>query len=201
MDGTILLWVLVAICGSWPAISLLNAIRFARKRRNHGCLPARRYPQRIPYIGSDVYQTMFKSKYSGRHLQFMQGLFARYGSTFEATIWGQPWIFTADAAVMHAINTTQARCFGVEPIRQTVNKGWMGDGIFVSDGPKWKESRLLFKPLFLKTQVLPLQRFDGHLENLFRNIPGNGTTIDLQSLFRRMVRRPLGQSQIVHKRN
>ena len=184
-----ILSLLAGLCGFCLIRYLyIPALWVAYQRHTHGCRLASRYPQNVPYIGSDVYKTMITSKYSGHHLKFMQRQFAAYGKTFEATIWGQPWIFTSDTRVVRAINTTKTESFGVEPIRKKVNQGWIGNGMFISDGPRWKESRLLFKPLFIRTQVLPLPRFDAHLDNPFRILPKDGMVVDLQPLFRCLVR-------------
>lgn len=96
-------------------------------------------------------------------------------------------IFAMDPVNMQAVHTTEFTNFGAEPIRKPVNKGWMGDGIFVSDGPKWKHSRALLKPLSGKAQVANLSNFDVHLERLLDLIPRDATTVDLQPLVRRLV--------------
>ncbi len=70
-----------------------------------------------------------------------------------------------------------------EPIRKTVNQGWMGDGIFVSDGPIWKQSRTLLKPAFSKNQYGNLSSFDVHVKRLLALIPRDESTVDLQLLF------------------
>lgn len=98
-------------------------------------------------------------------------------------------IFAMDPVNMQAVHTTESTNFGAEPIRKPVNKGWMGDGIFVSVGPKWKHSRELLKPLSGKAQaqVAKLSNFDVHLERLLDLIPRDATTVDLQPLVRRLV--------------
>ena len=166
---------------------LLNSAAAMYCRRFLKCGQPTRYPQRVPYLGLDVSKTMNESKYSGKHMNFMQSLFVQLGNTFEATIWGQPWIFTCDMANIKAINTDQAHHFGVEPLRKNANAGWMGDGIFISDGERWKRSRELFKPLFARSHVSDLTRFEYHLTRFFDLLPEDGNTLDLQALFRRLV--------------
>jgi hypothetical protein len=93
-----------------------------------------------------------------------------------------------DDANIQAIHTIDFKHFGVEPIRKTVNQGWMGDGIFVSDGPKWKHSRSLLKPVFSKGQYADLPSLDVHVNKLLALVPGDRVTVDLQPLFQRLVR-------------
>lgn len=92
-----------------------------------------------------------------------------------------------DATNLQAIHTAQFKSFGVEHIRKTVNHGWIGDGIFVSDGCKWKNSRTLLKPAFAKRNFGDLVRLEAHVGRLLALVPRDGLTVDLQLLFQRLV--------------
>ena len=173
------------------SLTALQELMLARKLRKLHCNSPPRYPQKIPFLGLDLANLLNRSRQEGALLSKLQLLFRRYGKTFQATLWGQTIVYTMDAANIQSVHTREFKSFGVEPIRKTVNQGWMGDGIFVSDGPIWKHSRTLLKPYFSKDQFADFSSFDTHVERLLTILPQDGTTIDLQPLFQRLVSRPL----------
>lgn len=165
----------------------ISNVLYSRKLKRLQCSIPPQYPQKIPFLGSDLSSILNKSREDGTLLAKLQRLFRTHGKTFQAIIWGQTIVYTMDAANLQAINTTQFKSFGVEPIRKTVNHGWMGDGVFVSDGPKWKSSRTLLKPAFAKGQFGDLVRLEVHVGRLLALVPRDGSTVDLQLLFQRLV--------------
>lgn len=169
----------------WQLVHLYRRLSASYK---HGCLPAVRLPQSPWRLGSDIQAQMAAIQRSGHVTRSLQSLFDQHGRTFQATIWGQPWLFTCDVENIKAINTTCFPNFGVEPLRKFTNTGWMGDGIFVSDGDHWRMSRSLFKPLFARTGEVHLNALQRQISVLFDVLPANGETVDLQTIFRRMVR-------------
>lgn len=166
---------------------LLSSLFLARKLRRLHCTIPPRYPQKIPYFGSDLSMILDRSRQKGALFSKLQQLFRAYGKTFQAKIWGQTIVYTIDSTNIQFIHTREFKSFGVEPIRKTVNQGWMGDGIFVSDGPIWKHSRTLLKPAFSKNQFADLSSLDVHVRRLLALVPLDGTTVDLQLLFQRLV--------------
>lgn len=186
------------------AISLLTTfiaiqkLMFARKLQRLHCTSPPRYPQKIPYLGLDLSNILGKSRQEGALFSKMQQLFRQYGKTFQATLWGQTIVYTIDAANIQFVHTRNFKNFAVEPIRKTVNQGWMGDGIFVSDGPIWKHSRTLLKPYFSKDQFADLSSFDVHVQRLLAIVPQNEITVDLQPVFQRLVSRPLSSYSRLH---
>jgi hypothetical protein len=176
---------LLSLALIWQLFRSLSRLRVCYK---HGCLPAVRLPQSPWRLGSDIQAQMAVIKSSGHVTRSLQSLFEQHGCTFQATIWGQPWLFTCDVRNIKAINTTCFTNFGVEPLRKVTNTGWMGDGIFVSDGDHWRMSRSLFKPLFARTGEVHLNALQRQINILFDVLPANGETVDLQTVFRRMVR-------------
>ena len=166
---------------------LISNVLFSQKLKRLQCSIPLRYPQRIPFLGSDLVSILNGSREEGVLQAKLQQLFQTYGKTFQAIIWGQTIVYTMDAANLQAIHTTQFKSFGVEPIRKTVNQGWMGDGIFVSDGRKWKSSRALLKPAFAKGKFGDLVRLEAHVGRLLALVPRDGSTVDMQLLFQRLV--------------
>ena len=181
----------------WVSIS---NILLSRKLKRLQCSIPPRYPQKIPYLGSDLLKILNDSREDGALLIKLQQLFQTYGKTFQAMIWGQTIVYTMDAANLQSIHTNHFQKFGVESIRKTVNQGWMGDGIFVSDGLKWKSSRTILKPAFAKGQFGDLVRFETHVERLLALVPRDGSTVDLQLLFQRLVSfvPPISNLKVIH---
>lgn len=163
-------------------------LRRSMIQRRYGCRPPSRLPQSIWRFGTDVQTQMAQIKTSGHQTRGFRSLFDKYGRTVQAMIWGQPWIWTCDIENIKAMSTTLFSDFCVEPLRKPTNSGWMGDGIFVSDGERWRHSRALFKPLFAVNSSTDLDDFDCDVKRLLRLVPTDGETVDLASLFRRMVR-------------
>lgn len=166
---------------------VISELLLAHGLRRIGCSVPKRYPQKVPYIGSDLSSILDKSRQEGALFTKLQQLFQTYGKTFQATLWGQNLVYTIDPANIKAIHTVEFNNFGVEPIRKPVNQGWIGDGIFMSDGPVWKHSRTLLKPVFSKGQYANLPGLEVHVKRLLALVPRDGITVDLQLLFSRFV--------------
>lgn len=191
----------VALLAAFITIKkLISSLTFSRRLRRLHCTAPPSYPQKVPYFGSDLSRILETSRQKGVLLAKMQQLFGICGKTFQATVWGQTIVYTIDAANIQFVHTREFKNFGVEPIRKTVNQGWMGDGIFVSDGPVWKHSRTLLKPAFSKNQYGNISSFDVHVKRLLALVPRDESTVDLQLLFQRLVS-PLVLSHFYGQRN
>jgi hypothetical protein len=58
-------------------------------------------------------------------------------------------------------------------------------GIFTADGKDWQHSRAMLRPNFVKDQVADLRSFEDHIQDLLKLIPRDGSTVELQQIFRR----------------
>lgn len=72
--------------------------------------------------------------------------------------------------------------FGFGP-RSQIFGPLLGDGIFTQDHGKWKYSRRLLSPQFIRSHYRDLDFFREHVDNLISLIPTDGSRIDLQPLF------------------
>ena len=180
-------WIFALLASFFAIKELTSYLLLEYKLRKLGCCKVPCYPQRIPYFGLDLYALLDKGRQDGALLSTLQNLFRVHGKTFQARLWGQTIIYTIDVANIQAIHTTEFDHFGVEPIRKSVNQGWIGDGIFVSDGPLWKHSRNFLKPAFSKSQFADLLSFGTHVDRLLTLVPSDGASVDLQPLFQRLV--------------
>ena len=181
-------WAIALLAGLVALKECISQLILACRLQKLRCQNPPLYPQKVPYIGSDLSSVLDQARQDGVLASKLQQLFQTYGKTFQATIWGQKVLYTMEDANIQAVHTTEFRNFGAEPIRKTVNQGWMGDGIFVSDGAMWKHSRSLLKPMFSKGQYADLPSLDVHVNRLLALVPGDGVTVDLQPLFQRLVR-------------
>jgi cytochrome P450 len=119
--------------------------------------------------------------------------------TAEWRVFGLRIVFTGDPENIKAILAKQFDDYGKgEPFHEEW-KEFLGDSIFVTDGPSWHASRQLIRPLFVKERISDLHCFESHLDTLFKAIAnggplngqnqhvdieaGNGKPIEISDLF------------------
>ena len=178
-----------ALCVLGLALSNIKIANwlYVRRARQRGCEPPKLYSHQDPILGRDLPRLFQQANIKGNGTAAAAGLFKTYGKTFMARTWGQLTIFTCDARVIQAVHTTYNDALGAEPFRKPANKGLIADSVFISDGDVWKHSRDLLKPIFKRSQIADLHNFELHIQRALNEIPTDGSTIDLQELFRRLV--------------
>jgi cytochrome P450 len=72
--------------------------------------------------------------------------------------------------------------FGIAQRKHTLGP-LLGYGIFTTDGELWAHSRAMIRPNFNRDQIGDLAAFERHIQHLFKIIPRDGSTVDLQELF------------------
>lgn len=102
-------------------------------------------------------------------------------------ILGRAQIQTAQPENIHAVAATKFDDFGVGPRRGKAGPPFLDRGIF-TDGDFWKHSRALIRPTFSRNEVADLAGFERHVERFLALIPTDSSTVDLQSLAKRLVR-------------
>lgn len=125
-----------------------------------------------------------------RDLDSWHKFFAPHGpecQTVQASLLGLRCVFTHDPANIKAILATQFDDYGKGSQFHDDWKPFLGDSIFTTDGPQWRSSRLLIRPMFIKERVSDLSIFETHMQVLLRYIQshGDGAKIDISSLFLR----------------
>ncbi len=149
--------------------------------------PPRKYPHKEPILGLDLVYAIIQSAKKGRFLESLLQRHREYGRTFRTTSFGKTIINTVEPKVLSAVFATASDNFGVAPIREPPAKPLVGRGIFTTDGPEWAHSRGLIRPCFSRAQVADLTLLKLHVDHLLELIPRDGSTIDLQALFCRLV--------------
>ena len=154
---------------------------------DNGCKSASRVPQLDPILGLDVAFRLFKS-YRGvqRNARF-KAEHEEYGLTFQSHTLGKTRIFTIDPSNLRAIFTTNFEDWGVEPLRLSPWDPLVGRGVMDADGNFWRHSREMVQPLFKRAQALDLESFDKNLVRLLSLLPKDGSTVDVQPLFSRLI--------------
>lgn len=61
-----------------------------------------------------------------------------------------------------------------------------GHGIFTTDGVAWQKSPQLLRPTFARDNLANLGVIEDHMQELFRCIPRDSLTVNLQELFFRL---------------
>ena len=97
--------------------------------------------------------------------------------TGEVELAGQRFIYTGDPENIKAILATQFTEYGKgEPFHEDW-KDFLGDSIFATDGPTWRNSRQLIRPSFVKDRISDLDCFESHIQTLFRAM-AHGKALD-----------------------
>ena len=104
---------------------------------------------------------------------------------------GQTVIHTMDPQNIQTILALSFKDFGVAPIRQATQEPFLGRGIFTSDGPEWARARAIMKPIFARSHIADFSMFGKHVERALALIPRDGSMIDLQEIFKRLVSQSL----------
>ena len=151
------------------------------------CFEPKRYGHLDPLFGSDLFCSFIRSIGRGDALKFAQSLFDRYGKTFTATVFGRNFLNTLDSKNIQAV-LSDTEHFVVAPVRQEALEPLMGTGIFTTDGSAWNRSRNLIKPIVVRAHNPSYSAsFHAHVQPLLDHVPRDGSTVDLQPMFRNFV--------------
>jgi hypothetical protein len=149
--------------------------------RKYGC----KEPPQLPLDLAVINQKAAKEH---KLLETTTQLFQDYGKTYKAKRSGRTIVRTCDPKVFKAVLSTHFENFGMQPIRYEEGKGFFGNGMLVTDGPQWKHSRALIRPVFDIAHVANFDRLSAHVGRFMELIPRDGATIDLYPLLKRLVR-------------
>lgn len=155
--------------------------------RERGCQNPRSIPQKDPIFGLDVAFRMFRSYHEGSRSAAFKKQHEISGSTFQSIALGKTRIFTTDPVNLRAILSTDFKDWGVQPLRLPPWRPFLGEGVMNTDGEFWKRSRALVQPMFRKEHITDLASFDVHVARLIDSMPKDGSTVDMQPLFARLI--------------
>ncbi len=155
--------------------------------RKNNCKAPKKYPHKDPILGLDLFYAIVQSAKKGRLLESLVERHRSYGRTFQTISFGRTVINTTEPKILSAVLATASDNFGVGPIRAPPADPFIGRGVFTTDGADWAHSRGLIKPCFTRAQITDLVSLEEKVDRLVELIPKDGSTIDLQPLFSRLV--------------
>ena len=185
-----LLLALVFIYQKWTTHATFRAVSIL-----HGCQRPRRYPHVDPLWGYDLYCERNKATQCGQLMKLYMKHFNLYGKTFEEQFFNTRIINTMEAVNIQEATALSFRDWGKSSLRNASTSPFLGKGIFSEDGALWKQSRDLIKPLFARSAISDVDSLGVFVDRLFKIIPRDGTTVDIQPLLHKLVTRPQPYSQ------
>ncbi|KAF1950710.1 cytochrome P450 [Byssothecium circinans] len=106
----------------------------------------------------------------------------RLGRTFRLeSLFATPVVYTTAPENLHIIYTA-GKTFGIEPQRLPPMEFFCGKGFLTTDGSVWQQSRKRLKPTFSNANISDLSVLSRDIKDLFKTIPLNGSSFDLQPL-------------------
>ena len=155
--------------------------------KKNGCLPPKRLPQKDNIFGSDVVRENLKAAREFGFLEKLRSRHEKYGPTFTTNTFFRTTLYTCDPKILQTVLATQFQDFGMGPLRRSSARPLLGKGIFTQDNKGWEHQRGLIRPAFLRAQITDFNIYESHVDQLISLIPTDGTSVDLQQLFFRMV--------------
>ncbi|TVY75855.1 Cytochrome P450 monooxygenase lepH [Lachnellula suecica] len=184
---TLSLTFILPVCFIWASTALTRYYKLRYAIKAHGCKPARFLPQWDPIWGLDAAVQMFRSYGQGNRSAIFKEQHATYGPTFQSLALGKIRIFTIDPVNLQSIFNADFQSWGVQPLRLAAWKPLLGAGVMDTDGPHWRFSRDMVQPLFRREQISDLSAFSIYTDRLLEHIPRDGSTVDMQPLFARLI--------------
>ena len=155
--------------------------------QQHGCMPTAKYPHTDIFFGlDDIWATLKAAKAKG-FLARIRRQYDKYGNTYSARFLTYPVINTIEPENIRTVLSSRFADYGVGSRRKEAFKPLLGKSIILLDGHEWQRSRARLRPNFTKSQVTDLARIETHVRHLIHNIPADGTTVDLATLFFRLT--------------
>jgi hypothetical protein len=162
-------------------------LKYRAVQREHGCQPPSQYPHKDPFFGIDLFLRLGKAVVEHRQLELFQQLHRELGKTYAWNWWGTEAIHSIEPENIKTVFATKANDWGNAPIRLRSGGPWVGRGFITVDGPDYEESHWLLKPSFRRSNISNLEPFETCLQELLGQIPKDGSIVDLQVLFSKLV--------------
>ncbi|KAK3080129.1 hypothetical protein LTS18_003049 [Coniosporium uncinatum] len=163
-------------------------LHLARRKiiREHGCKPPPRFPYKDRLFGLDLMRLNFSLAKEHKLMESFYMRFQDVGNTMAAQLFTTPTLSTIEPENIKTVLSLKFKDYGIVS-RQISIGPLLGEGIFTTDGEQWAHSRQLIRPNFTRDQVADIGAFEKHVQDLFKAIPRDGSTVDLQELFFRLT--------------
>ena len=156
--------------------------------KKHGCESIKRNSD-YNYFPNNVigYRTLLENLAGLREHTFLERIrnrYIRHGNyTMVQRIMFTDMIQTIEPDNLKTILALNFKDYSLGDRRVSAMLPFLGHGIFSTDGAAWQHSREMLRPNFTRSQVGDLTTFETHVDQLIKNLPRNGSTVDLQELF------------------
>lgn len=167
--------------------SLIKSWKKASFCKAHGCQPARRVSQNPLFFGFDMvflFQKLLKDEV---FMETSTKLLEENAGTFSMSIGGGTPIWTRAPENVKAILSSKAEDFDLPWVRIKAFYPVTGDSAFSSKGAVWSHGRALLRPAFTKLQISNFDIYEKNFQKFSKLIPPDGSTVDLQELFKRFT--------------
>ena len=166
---------------------LIDRRVYEREKRRNGCGEAVKHPHRDPLFGLDLLVKDAKEHAACIYLEEIQRQYAVYGKTHKVRFLGERMIRTMEPKNTQTLLGLNAKDYGLQPLREGLAMPLFNHGINTTDGKYWQYSRSLIKPTFSRVEICNLASLEFHFGRLLELVPKDGTAVDLQPLFSRLV--------------
>lgn len=186
--STILLASLVLLSTTYVAYTKISLFLVRRRfKLENGCQPlVKHFPHKDFLFGTDGLREVIKASKEHRLLDRAIRNYEMLGTTFGTKLFFQKVIVTCDPQNIKTVLSLKFKDYGLGNRNDTLGP-LLGHGIFNSDGEAWAHSRAMIRPNFTRDQVADLEAFERHIQALFKVLPRDGSTVDLQELFFRFT--------------
>lgn len=157
--------------------------------RENGCRPPL-HTASHGFLGLGMVTEMLAAAKKNRFLELVRGWHRAYGVTFKTEMVGRRVIFTVEPKNVQTVLALKFKDFELGEYRNRAMRPLLGFGIFCTDGSRWEHSRALLRPNFTRNQITDINVYETHVRALIKQIPRDGSTVDMQDLFFRMVSTP-----------
>lgn len=139
-------------------------------------------------LGIETLMSVIKSRRNGTLPDLQKSNYVKYNAdTIKTNMLHKQIIHTKNAENVKAIVSTQFDDFSLGK-RPEFFKPLLGNGIFASEGERWRHSRNMLKPQFVREQVAHVQSLEPHIQIFAKHISKHdGAVFDIQHLFHRLT--------------
>lgn len=133
--------------------------------RHIGSTTGRKYPHIDPFLGLDLSLQTWRDFHSGGLSEGLRKRHVLYGRTFVTNDLGTDCIYTIEPDNIRTVTTRDFEKWG--------KSGWVaeaakhvGNGVLMNEGPAWKQSRTMLKPMFSRTAMDEPTLLEPHVRSL-----------------------------------
>ncbi|WWC86142.1 uncharacterized protein L201_001014 [Kwoniella dendrophila CBS 6074] len=158
--------------------SHISVFLSTRQAKSLGAIDIPRVKGRWP-LNLDILVDWAKSGSEEEVGRMMVLLSRKYGKTYNTRVLGEDQIISSDPAVLKHVLLEDFDNFVKGDKFKDRAEAFLGDGIFNSDGERWKFHRSLMRPFFHTSHISPTL-FTPHIGRFLSSLPINGEPFDIQ---------------------